>query len=91
MRTQIDEQNKNLETTMDKLRGLENVMMIINSIEDLSKENGEASKNITICNQDIEGYNSQVDGVQKKVDEVQQIINSMHEDKNKELDHQKRA
>ena len=91
LRTQIDEQNKNLETTMDKLRGLENVMMIINSIEDLSKENVEASKSITICNQETEGLNSQVDGVQKKVDEVQQIINSMHEDKNKELDAQKRA
>lgn len=91
LRTQIDEQNKNLETTMDKLRGLENVMMIINSIEELSKENVEASKSITTCNQETEVLNSQVDGVQKKVDDVQQIINSMHEDKNKELDAQKKA
>ncbi len=91
LRTQIDEQNKNLETIMDKLRSLENVMMVINSIEELSKENVEASKSITSCNQETEALNSQVDGVQKKVDEVQQIINSMHEDKNKELDSQKRA
>ncbi|MBA7655156.1 Chromosome partition protein Smc [subsurface metagenome] len=46
---------------------------------------------ISIIKKNIEGKQIELDGLQKKVDEVQQIINSMHEDKNKELDAQKRA
>ena len=91
LRTQIDEQNKKLEVTMDKLRALENVMMIINSIDELSKENVEANTNIGQSNNDIENLNSQVEDVQKKVDEVQVIIDSLREEKDKELEAQKKA
>jgi len=91
LREQIDDQNKKLETTMDKLRALENVMMIINSIDDLSKENVEANNNINQCNQNMENLNSQVEEVQKKVDEVQLVIDSLRDEKNKELEAQKKA
>lgn len=91
LRTQIDDQNKKLETTMDKLRSLENVMMVINSIEELSKENVEANTSVNQCNQNIENLNSQVEEVQKKVDEVQTIIDSLRDEKNKELEAQKKA
>ncbi|MFX1447290.1 MAG: AAA family ATPase [Promethearchaeota archaeon] len=91
LRAQIDTQNKKLQSTMDKLRALENVMMIINSIEELSKENIEANTSVNQCNHDIENLNSQVDQVQKKVDEVQVIIDSLRDEKNKELEEQKKA
>ncbi|MFX0048928.1 MAG: AAA family ATPase, partial [Candidatus Hermodarchaeota archaeon] len=91
LRAQIDTQNKKLQSTMDKLRALENVMMIINSIEELSKENIEANSSVNQCNHDIENLNSQVDQVQKKVDEVQVIIDSLRDEKNKELEEQKKA
>ncbi len=91
LRAQIDDQNKKLETTMDKLRALENVMMVINSIDELSKENVEASNSVNQCNQNIESLNSQVDEQQKKVDEVQVVIDSLRDEKNKELEAQKKA
>ncbi|NHJ21930.1 MAG: chromosome segregation protein SMC [Candidatus Lokiarchaeota archaeon] len=91
LRAQIDEQNKKLEVTMDKLRALENVMMIINSIDELSKENVEANTSISQSNNDIENLNSQVEEKQKKVDEVEVIIDSLREEKDKELEAQKKA
>ena len=91
LRAQIDEQNKKLETTMDKLRALENVMMVINSIDELTKENVEANNSVNQCKINIENLNSQVEGLQKKVDDVQIIIDSLREEKNKELEGQKKA
>lgn len=91
LRAQIDEQNKKLETTMDKLRALENVMMVINSIDELTKENVEANNSVNQCKIDIENLNSQVEGLQKKVDDMQAIIDSLREEKNKELEGQKKA
>ena len=91
LRAQIDEQNKKLEITMDKLRALENVMMVINSIDELTKENVEANNSVNQCKIDIENLNSQVEGLQKKVDDVQVIIDSLREEKNKELEGQKKA
>ncbi|NVM43555.1 MAG: chromosome segregation protein SMC [Candidatus Lokiarchaeota archaeon] len=91
LRAQIDEQNKKLEITMDKLRALENVMMVINSIDELTKENVEANNSVNQCKIDIENLNSQLEGLQKKVDDVQVIIDSLREEKNKELEGQKKA
>jgi chromosome segregation ATPase len=91
LRAQIDDQNKILETTMDKLRALENVMMVINSIDELTKENIEANNSVNLCNTDIENLNSQVEELQKKVDDVQVIIDSLRDEKDKELEAQKKA
>ncbi len=91
LRTHIGDQNKKLEITMDNLRALENVMMVINSIEELAKENLEAKANIKTCTLDVEGFNTQVDEVQKKVTEIQLIIDALREDKNKELEAQKKV
>jgi len=91
LRAHIDDRNKKLESTMDNLRALENVMMVINSIEELAKENLEADVNIKTCTQDIEGFNTQVEEVQKKVNEIQLVVDALREDKNKELEEQKKV
>ncbi len=91
LRAHIGDQNKKLESTMDNLRALENVMMVINSIEELAKENLEAKANIKTCTLDVEGFNTQVDEVQKKVTEIQLVIDALREDKNKELEAQKKV
>jgi chromosome segregation protein len=91
LRAYIGDQNKKLESTMDKLRALENVMMIINSIEELVKENMEANANIKTSAQDIEIFNNQVEEVQEKVLEIQLVIDALRENKNKELEAQKKV
>jgi len=91
LRTHIGNQNKKLESTMDDLRALENVMMVINSIEELAKENLEANANIKTCTQDMESFNTQVEEVQNKVNEIQLVIDDLREDKNKELEAQKKV
>lgn len=91
IRKQIDNENKTLEDTMDRLRALQNVMRIINSIEDIKKENSEAKNNIDTCQNDIEGLNSQVVEIQKIVDQKQLEIISLRDDKAKELESQKEA
>ena len=88
---QIENKNKELEDTMDRLRALENVMRIINSIEDIKKDNIDANNNIEICSKDIETFNSQVDEIQKSVDQKQEIIDSLRNEKSKELESQKKA
>ncbi|MFX1323612.1 MAG: AAA family ATPase [Promethearchaeota archaeon] len=88
---QIEDKNLELEGTMDRLRALENVMRIINSIEDIKKENIEAGKSIQACQKDMEELNSQVDNVQIKVDEKQKIIDTLRDEKSKELESQKAA
>ena len=88
---QIEDKNRELEDTMDRLRALENVMRIINSIEDIKKENADANNNIEICLKDIEVFNSQVDEIQKSVDQKQEIIDSLRNEKTKELESQKKA
>ncbi len=89
LRKQIDNQNNKLEETIDRLRALENIMRIINSIDELEKENQEASKNIEISNNNIENFDSQVDRIQKNVNEKQKTIDSLRDDKIRELDLQK--
>ena len=90
-RSYIGDQNKKLENTMDNLRALENIMMVINSIEELAKENLEAKANIKTSTQDIEGFNTQVEEVQNKVNEIQLVIDALREDKNTELEAQKKT
>ncbi|UCC18614.1 MAG: hypothetical protein JSV62_10965 [Promethearchaeota archaeon] len=91
LRKQIDDENKKLEDTMDRLRALENVMRLINSIEDIKKENMESNKRIETCLNDIEGLNSQVEGIQKNVDQKQEVIDSLRNEKTVELESQKAA
>jgi chromosome segregation protein len=89
IRTQIDKENKTLEDTMDRLRALENVMRIINSIEDIEKENIDANNKIEHCLADIKELNTQVDNIQENVDQKQQVIDSLRDEKTKELESQK--
>jgi chromosome segregation protein len=91
LRKQIDDENKILEDTMDRLRALENVMRIINSIEDIKKENIEAKNNVEVSLKDIEGFNSQVEKIQVDVDQKQEIIDSLRNEKKEELESQKAA
>ncbi|MFX1429483.1 MAG: AAA family ATPase [Promethearchaeota archaeon] len=91
LRKQIDEENKTLEETMDRLRALENVMRIINSIEDIKKENVDASNKIETCQVEIQKLNSQVDEHQINVDQKQQVIDSLRNEKTEELESQKVA
>jgi len=91
LQTQIDEQNKILEETMDKLRSLENIMMIITSIEELSKENSEAKDNIETSKKNIDENKLQIESLQAKVDKVQKAIDQLRETKSKEVENQKAA
>jgi chromosome segregation protein len=91
LRKQIDEENKALEDTMDRLRALENVMRLITSIEDIKKDNIDANNKIETCQSDIKGLNSQVKEQQNNVDQKQEIIDSLKNEKNKELESQKAA
>jgi len=91
IRKKIDEENKTLEETMDRLRALDNVMRLINNIEELTNENIEATTNIETSNKSIEEFKAQVEEVQKNVDELQKVIDSLREDKEKELEAQKEA
>jgi chromosome segregation protein len=91
IRKETEDYNQKLEEKMDQLRALENIMMIINSIEELTNENIEANKNIDVCKKDTDEFNSQVDQIQKKVDEVQKEIDHIRDEKNKELEAQKKT
>ncbi len=91
LRKDIEKENKNLEDTLDRLRALDNVMRIINSIEELTKENDDATNTIETNNKEIENFNTQVEEIQKQIDEVQKVIDSLREDKEKELEAQKGA
>ncbi|MHA1104359.1 MAG: AAA family ATPase [Promethearchaeota archaeon] len=88
---QIDEENKKLEETIDRLRSLENIMMIINSIEELTKENEDSKNNIKTCLAAIEDANIGVEAIQKIVDKIHQELNAFREEKTKELEIQKNA
>ena len=88
---QIVEENKKLEETIDRLRSLENIMMIINSIEELTKENEDSENNIKNCLATIEEANIGVEATQKIVDKIQQEINAFREEKSNELEIQKKA
>ncbi|MFW9989680.1 MAG: hypothetical protein ACFFC3_13575, partial [Candidatus Odinarchaeota archaeon] len=91
LRKQIDEENKTLEDTLDRLRALENVMRLITSIEDIKKENTESNNKIEVCQNEIEGLNSKAEEIQKNIDEKQQVIDSLRDEKTKEVDAQKTA
>jgi chromosome segregation protein len=91
VRAQIDDENKKLEETMDKLRSLENIMMIISSIEELTKENEEAKINIESNSKEIEEADLKVSEIQQSVDKVQEIIDGFREEKVKEVEAQKKA
>ena len=88
---QIGDKNKELEEVMDRLRALENVMRIINTIEDIKNENIEAKDNIEACLKQINELDSQVEEIQIKVDQTQKIIDSFRNEKIKELESQKTA
>jgi chromosome segregation protein len=88
---QIEDKNLELEDTLDRLRALENVMRIINSIEDIKRENIDAGKSIEVCQKEMENLNSNVENVQINVDEKQKIIDTLRDDKSKELESQKAA
>ncbi|MFX1377011.1 MAG: AAA family ATPase [Promethearchaeota archaeon] len=88
---QIEEKNIELEDIMDRLRALENVMRIINSIEDLKKENIDAKNKIEICMKDVEKLNSESDKIQINVDQKQKIIDDFRNEKTKEVELQKAA
>jgi chromosome segregation protein len=88
---QIEEKNAELEEILDRLRALENVMRIINSIEDLKRENVDAQKNIDNCMVDVENLNTENDKIQINVDQKQKIIDEFRSEKNKEVELQKAA
>jgi len=88
---QIEGKNIELEDTMDRLRALENVMRIINSIEDIKKENFDAKNNVETCLKEVDELNSEVDKIQINVDEKQNIIDSLRSEKTKEVESQKDA
>ncbi|MFW9898033.1 MAG: AAA family ATPase [Candidatus Thorarchaeota archaeon] len=87
----IDEENKKLEETVDNLRGLDNIMRIIHSIEELKNENVEANKSIELSKKNMDNYNSEVDKIQKNVDDKQKIIDTLRDEKAEELEDQKKA
>jgi chromosome segregation protein len=91
IRAQIDDETKKLEETMDKLRSLENIMMIISSIEELTKENEEAKVSIESNSKEIEGADLKVSEIQQSVDEVQEVIDGLRDEKVKEVEAQKKA
>ncbi len=91
LRKQIDVENKTLEDILDRLRALQNVMRIINSIEDIKKENIDANDRIKVCQDDTQKLNTQVEEIQKNVDQKQQVINNLREERSKELESQKVA
>ncbi len=91
LQEQIENENKNLEETMDRLRAFDNVLRITKSIEELAKENIDANKTIQESNNNIGEFKGQVEEIQKKVDETQEVIDSLREDKKKELEAQKVA
>jgi chromosome segregation protein len=76
---------------MDKLRSLENIMMIISSIEELTKENEEAKINIESNSKEIEEADLKVSEIQQSVDKVQEVIDGFREEKVKEVEAQKKA
>ena len=88
---QIEEKNIELEEILDRLRALENVMRIINSIEDIKKENIDAENKIEACLKDVDELNSEVDKIQANVDNKQNIIDSLRSEKTKEVELQKDA
>lgn len=91
LNAQIDEENKKLEETIDRLRSLENIMMIINSIEELTKENEDSENNIKTCLEAIEKANIGVEDIQKLIDKIQQELIAFREEKTEELEVQKKA
>ena len=91
LNAKIDEENKKLEETIDRMRSLENIMMIINSIEELTKENEESEIDIKACLAAIEEANNGVASIQVIVDKIQQEITAFREEKTKELDVQMKA
>ncbi len=91
LRKEIDIENKTLEDTLDRLRALQNVMRIINSIEDIKKDNIDANYRIKACQDDTQGLNSQVEEIQKNVDQKQQVINKLRDERSQELESQKAA
>ncbi|MFW9829221.1 MAG: AAA family ATPase [Candidatus Thorarchaeota archaeon] len=91
LRKQIEKENKTLEDTMDRLRALENVMRLINSIEDIKKENVEANNKIETCQDNIKSLNTQVEEQQNNVDQKQKVIDSLRSEKAGELESQKAA
>ncbi|MFX1352893.1 MAG: hypothetical protein ACFFGP_02910, partial [Promethearchaeota archaeon] len=91
IRKEIEKYNKRLEEKLDQLRALENIMMIINNIEELTKENIEADKNIELCLKDIKEFNSQVKDIEDRVGEIQKQVDDLRNEKNKELQIQKKA
>ena len=66
-------------------------MRIINSIEELSKENSDATNNIEVSNNNIQTFNSEVEEIQKNIDEIQKVIDNFRGEKDKELEAQKGA
>jgi chromosome segregation protein len=91
IRAQIDDETKKLEETMDKLRSLENIMMIISSIEELTKENEEAKVSIESNSKEIEEADLKVSEIQQSVDKVQEVIDGLRDEKVKEVEAQKKA
>jgi chromosome segregation protein len=91
IRAQISIENKKLEETIDRLRSLENILMIISSIEELTKENEEAKVNIESNSKEIEEADLKVSEIQQSVDKVQEVIDGFRDEKVKEVEAQKKA
>lgn len=91
IRQEIDELNQKLQEKLDQLRALENIMMVINNIEELAKENIEADKNINICQNNIEEFNSHVKEIETTVTGIQNQIDALRKEKNEALEAQKKT
>ncbi len=91
LQEKIDEKNKILEKTLDRLRSLENIMRLINSIEELKNENIDAEKKIEDNKKKIEEIKVEVENIQKEVDNKQKNINSLRKNKTQEINDQKKA
>ncbi len=85
LRSQIDDENKILEKVISRLKSLENIQRIVNTIEEITIENEEARKKVLDNEKEIEKVNGDIDNIQVNVDELQKVVDTLKIDKKKEL------
>jgi chromosome segregation protein len=88
---QIDKKNKELEEVLDNLRALENIQRIIDSIEELAKENNESREKIKSNENIIEELTSSIEDLQEKVNAEQKEIDTLRKTRKEEIEAQKTA
>jgi len=91
LQEEIDTKNKELEKVLDKLRSLENIQRIIDSIEELTKENTQSREKISANENTIEELRDKIEKIQENVNVKQSEIDSLREEKTKGMEEQKEA